>query len=210
MQTRSKHNWLALRVSRGFSVLELMIAVTLLGILVSLAIPSFQAISNINRLSGTSNELLTAMQVARMESIRRGVRVVVCKSTNPDSGAAATCTTTAGNWTGWIAFVDDGAGVVANANNGVRDANEFVLRVTSVTAPIVVVPSPAISGASQRIAFRPDGLAKTAAGGLLTARLRVCIATGNPLQNVRDVALASGSRTSVLRATAAACPAPAN
>lgn len=210
MQTRSTPYGSPSRKTGGFSLLELMIAITLLGVLVALAIPSFQAISNVNRLSGASNELLAAMQLARMESIRRGVRVVVCKSSNPDSGAAATCTTGAGNWNGWIAFVDDGGGTPANARNGTRDANEFVLRVNAITAPVLIIPSPAISGGSQRISFRPDGLAKTNAGALMAAQVRVCIATTNPAQNSRDVALAAGSRMTVLKTTSAACAAPGN
>ncbi len=197
--------------ARGFTLVELLLTISLLGVLVVLAVPGFQTISNVNRLSGTSNELLTSMQVARMEAIRRNARVVICRSTNPDSGAAATCSTAAGNWTGWIAFVDDGGATPANARNGTRDAGETVLRVSAAVTPLVVVPSVAISGASQRIVFRPDGLARTAANGLLAAQLRVCIATTTPAQNARDVAIASGSRMVVNKTDAAgACAAPAD
>jgi len=198
-------------IAKGFTLLELMITLALLGILVMLAVPSFEAISNVNRLSGTSNELLTSMQVARMEAIRRNARVVLCRSTNPESGATATCNTAAGNWDGWIAFVDDGGATPANARNGARDAGETVLRVAVSTNPIVVVPSVAVSGASQSIVFRPDGLARTAANGLLVAQLRVCIVTTSPAENARDVSIASGSRMVVSKTNAAgACAAPAN
>lgn len=212
MQKRSGLNRLVLlRRTKGFNLLELMITVSLAGILLMLAVPSFESISNINRLSGTSNELLTTLQVARSESIRRGVRVVVCRSNNPDSGAAATCSTATGNWAGWIVFVDDGAATATNARNGVRDAGETVIRVGSTSAPIQIVPSAAISDASQRITFRPDGLARTTANGLLQAQVRVCVATENPDENARDVSISFGSRTAVAKTNAAgACNAPAN
>jgi type IV fimbrial biogenesis protein FimT len=213
MQTRSKLNYLALTGSSGgFSMLELMITIALVGILVALAIPSFELISNINKLSGTSNELLTSLQVARTEAIRRGVHVVVCKSTNADSGAAATCNTTAGNWDGWIAFVDDGGGTPGNAKNGARNANETVIRVGRNTPSVLLVPSVAVSGSTpaQTIIFRPDGLARTSSNALLTAQIRICIITTAPSQNTRAVALAFGSRTSVTKTTDATCTTTTN
>lgn len=212
MQKRSRHNQLVLcRASNGFTLLELIITISLLSILTVLAVPSFESISNINRLSGTSNEFLTTLQVARSESIRRGVRVTVCRSTNPDAGASAACSTAVGTWDGWIVFVDDGAATPANARNGARDAGETLVRVGSTSAPIVIMPSPAVSGASQRIIFRPDGMARTAANGLLEAQMRICVLTANPSENARDVAIRFGSRTSVTKINAAgACDAPAD
>ncbi len=212
MQKRSRLDQLfAIRNTKGFNLLELMVTVTLLGVLTMLAIPSFESISNINRLSGTSNEFLTTLQVARSESIRRGVRVVVCQSNDPNAGASASCSTASGNWAGWIAFVDDGAAVAANARNGARDTGETLLRVGSTSTPVLIVPSAAVSGASQRIIFRPDGLAKTAGNALLEAQIRVCVQTANPAENARDVAIRFGSRTLVTKTNAAgACTAPAN
>ncbi len=212
MQKRSRLNRLVfLRRAKGFNLLELIITISLVSILTVLAIPSFESISNINRLSGTSNEFLTTLQLARSESIRRGVRVVVCRSANPDSGGAATCSTAAGAWDGWIAFVDDGAATPANARNGVRNSGETLVRVGSATAPILIVPSAAVSNASQRIIFRPDGLARTTSNGLLEAQMRVCVPTDNPTENARDVAIRFGSRTLITKTNAAGtCDAPAN
>lgn len=212
MQTRSRLGRIGIRrKTKGFNLLELVITISIVSILLVLAVPSFESISNINRLSGTSNELLTTFQVARSESIRRGVRVVVCRSNNPDAGASAACVTSSGNWAGWIVFVDDGAGTAANARNGTRDTGETLVRVGSTSAPVVIVPSAAVSGASQRIIFRPDGLARTATNGLLEAQVRVCVQTNNPSENARDVAIQFGSRTLVTKTNAAgACNAPSN
>lgn len=197
--------------ARGFSILELMIAIAVIGTLMALAQPSLIAIFNSNRLTGTANELLTTMQIARTEAVKRNARVVVCRSANADA-AAPTCAPGAGNWSGWIAYVDDGGAapgnVALNARNSALDANETILRVGSIPAPIVVVASPAISGASQRIIFRPDGMAR-AANALLFAQLRVCIATATPADNARDLAIATGSRMGVKKQNASgACAAP--
>jgi type IV fimbrial biogenesis protein FimT len=74
------------------------------------------------------------------------------------------------------------------------------------------VPSVAISGASQRIIFRPDGLARTTttSNALLAAQLRACIVTTSPLINSRGVAIASGSRTTIFKTTDATCTATGN
>jgi type IV fimbrial biogenesis protein FimT len=62
--------------------------------------------------------LITVLTLARSEAVKRGTRVTVCKSANQ-----ATCTM-AGAWTqGWIAFTDDGDGVVETGSG------ESILRV---------------------------------------------------------------------------------
>lgn len=191
------------RSQAGFNLLELLVVVIILGIVFAVGFPSFQFVTNSGRVTNPANELLATLQLARMESIRRGQRTVVCRSENP-LAAAPTCTTTAGNWGGWLAFVDTNS-------NGTFDGTDIRLRTHNVNPPTVVVASAAVSGASSRVIFRPDGLARTAAGGLLGARIRVCVATTMPSDNARDVVITAGSRTAVLRVNAAgACAAPAD
>lgn len=193
----------------GFSMIELMITIALLAILLSLAQPSFQSLLNGNRLTSISNELLATMQTARMESFRLGRQAVVCKSLNADT-ATPTCSAAAGNWIGWIAFVDDGGGTAANATNGTFNAGETLLRVGTVSGTVVVTPSLAIS-ATQRITFRSDGMSYTTPTGnvLLAGTLATCMPTTNPTQNQRRLALVSGSRMSISRNTGGgACGTP--
>lgn len=189
------------RLAAGFTLLELMITVALVAVLLGLATPSFQYVINVGRITSPANELLAGLQVARAESIRRGVRTVVCRSDTPDAAGAA-CSTAGGAWGGWIAFVD-------NDNDGTLDAGEAVLRTGTVPAPAVLNASSNI--ANQRVVFRPDGLARTPAGALLAGRLAVCIADTTPPENVRDVTITSGSRIAVVsRNGAGACGVPAN
>lgn len=191
------------RSQSGFNLLELLVVIFIIGIVFAVGFPSFQIVTNSGRVSNPANELLATLQLARMEAIRRGQRTVVCRSENP-LAAAPTCNTTAGNWGGWLAYVD------VNANN-VFDGTDIRLRTHNINPPAVVVASASVSGASSRVIFRPDGLARTAAGGLLGARIRVCVPTTTPEDNARDVVITAGSRTAVLRVNAAgACAAPAN
>ena len=87
----------------GFTIMELLLAIAVLTILTTLALPAFtQFIAN-NRLAAEANEMVASFQFARSEAIKRGVQVDVCPSTD-----GASC---GGNWSnGWIAIADPGAG----------------------------------------------------------------------------------------------------
>ena len=76
---------------RGFTLLELMITVAVLAILLSLGVPSFAETIRNNRVAAQTNELVTALSLARSEASKRGMPVSVC------AGAAA-CGGAAGVW----------------------------------------------------------------------------------------------------------------
>ena len=87
---------------RGFSLLELMVTLTVAAILFGVGIPSFVDMVRSNRVAANINELSTAFAIARSEAIRRGANVTVCRSSDD-----ATC---GANWAdGWIIFVDNAA-----------------------------------------------------------------------------------------------------
>lgn len=97
--------------SRGFTLVELIATLTVAGILISLAVPSFSELMKNNRLITQANDFVTALNLARSEAIKRGSRVTVCKSSDEASCAGS------GGWEqGWIVFNDvNDDGVVANA-----------------------------------------------------------------------------------------------
>ena len=139
---------------RGFTLVELMVTITLVAILTSLAIPSFGEILRQWRRDSATRGLLTSLQLARTESIRTSRHAIVCPSTNGTSCAAST------EWsTGWIAFLDDGGGTPANVNNQALDANEPVLKVVSAQAGIASLTS---SGGVQLLHFMPNVLMASA------------------------------------------------
>ncbi|MBS0462338.1 MAG: GspH/FimT family pseudopilin [Proteobacteria bacterium] len=197
---------------RGFTLIELMIVVLVGLVLLTLALPSFDAVMNSGRINSQANEFVATLQLAKMEAIRRNARVVVCPSTN------GTSCTGGGNWQGWVAFVDDGgyshnwaAGVAANANNTQVDANETILRAGVVPSNVTVTSSSNISGTTNgAIIFRADGLARDNAGNLLNGRIGVCVVTTRPPENARNVMISTGGRISVEQVSNAACTVPSN
>ncbi|WP_303746842.1 GspH/FimT family pseudopilin [Stenotrophomonas pigmentata] len=148
----------------GFTLIELMVTVAVLAIVASIAAPSMQALIGANRLSTATTELVTALQLARSEAVRRNAAVTVCAS---DDGLVCASKT---SWTRWIVVGRDN---VAGANDVVRDS--------AVNAKVQV------SGPAGGIRFRPSGLIDA------QEVMSVCIPVTNPANNTRTVTLmASG------------------
>lgn len=93
--------------TRGFTLIELMVTISVLAIVLAVAVPSFQDMVRRNRLTSDTNNLVSALATARSEAIKRGSVVTVCKTSNPDA-ATPTCATGASWANGWIVFTDTG------------------------------------------------------------------------------------------------------
>lgn len=168
------------RASHGFSLIELMVTLGVLAVVIGIAAPLFTTMTNGNRLTGASNELIAAFQIARSEALRSNARTVLCQSAD-----AVTCSNTV-PWRGWIVFTD------ANANN-LPDAAE-IRRVGTIEVPLEVRASNNII--NNRITFRGDGLAYSN-NALLAANIRVCLPTNQPQTNIRELNIAIGGRIAV-------------
>lgn len=109
------------RGARGFTLIELIIAVVVLGVALAVAVPSFANLLRSQRLTGTANDLAGALARARSEAIATGAPVRLCPSNNP--AANAPCTGGTSYTAGWVVAVDadrDGAIDVSTADRLVR------------------------------------------------------------------------------------------
>jgi len=68
------------RHTAGFTLWELLCTLSIAGILVGLAVPSFRTFVLDARRTADVNELVLAVQVARTEAIKRGETVVLCQT----------------------------------------------------------------------------------------------------------------------------------
>jgi len=84
--------------NKGFTLVELVITLTIAGILLAIAAPNFSGFLARNRLSAQINDLSTDISIARAEAIKRNTGAGVCTS-NTGTGCVA------GNWaSGWLAY----------------------------------------------------------------------------------------------------------
>jgi type IV fimbrial biogenesis protein FimT len=82
---------------RGFTLIELMMTMAVLGIIVTLAVPSFNNFVLKTRVNGAATEIQMSLLIARSEAVKRNATI----SVTPVSST---------NWTqGWdVTFVDGG------------------------------------------------------------------------------------------------------
>lgn len=113
----------------AFTLLELLVVIVVLVILITLAVPSFQAILQNNRTISLANELVSALNLARSEAIKRGVSVSVCAAADSNFNACGS------NWNnGWLVFTNPNEDANFDNNN-----TEILLRIEQIVGQGYVV-----------------------------------------------------------------------
>ncbi len=166
--------------AQGMTVIELLTAMLVLAILMGLAVPSFREFSQNNRTVAATNDLVTALNLARNEALRRASPTVVCASANQ-----ATCSGALDWTTGWIAFVD-------RDNDGNVGANELLQAWSGVSGGLVA------SADRDRAAYNAMGMAQLV--GAVTIRV------GSPACTGDHVGQTVISTVGSVRSTKEACP----
>ncbi|HRH85808.1 MAG TPA: GspH/FimT family pseudopilin [Rubrivivax sp.] len=87
-----------LRHSRGFSVIELMVTITLLALLLGVALPSFRTWIRNAQVRTVSDGLQTGLRTAQAEAIRRHRQVVFYLSNDSTCTAATAATSNGAFW----------------------------------------------------------------------------------------------------------------
>lgn len=126
----------------GFTLVELLVLLAILGIVTSFAIPSYTGFMTENRLSNQNTSLMLDFIFARGEAATRGKRITVCQSSD-----GASCSNV-GWGAGRIIFIDNGT-------TGSIDGNDEILRVSN---GIASQDSMTGNTADAYIAYKPNGI----------------------------------------------------
>ena len=174
------------KLIRAFTLLELLAVIAVLVILMLLVVPSFQSIIQNNRTVSLSNELISALNFARSESIKRGVSVSLCAAADVNLNSCGS------NWNnGWLVFVNPNEDA-AFANN----ATEILLRIQQILGQgYSVTTTPALGVATYTSSGFP-----LAATGNMVFNITATGCTGN---NARSIRVTTTGR---LNMTPVACP----
>lgn len=156
---------------RGVTLLELLIALTILALLVGLSGPAMQDFIDRQRANATAQQVLRQLNSARLHAVKSGHRVIFC-------GADTELNCTRDDVRQFIVFEDQN-------RNQRRDPGEPVHSIWSIAngSNAQLRPSLGLSYAT----FNPDGSARQA-GSVI-----ICSVNGNP-QHIRRVTVSLPGR----------------
>lgn len=177
------------RFSIGFSLIELLVTLSVVSILAFVAVPSIKNILKDHRLSGYTNDLVADLNYARGEAVKRASPVAICKTSNPQNSSPACNTTAADSWaTGRITFVDADS-------DGVVDSGEQVLRIRQGLDDqnSTIKGDGSAAGTANRITFKADGTST------LTAETEIALCDDRGATQKRAVAINLGGRVRSLQ-----------
>lgn len=189
----------------GFSLIELMIALAVLSIIISVGLPRMSVFFKGSRMVTNANDLVAGIHIARSEAIKRNSRVSICKSTNAGT-SSPTCATGAEGWNeGWFVFVEgknegNAFGQYTSASDGA------ILRINAGAEGNNVTINADSSGIANYVTFTSRGVPRLNNGASQSGVFKICDERG--ISNARGVILnASGRvRTTKVAAKIGVCP----
>ena len=147
-----------------------------MGILLAIAVPSFQEVTLNSKLDSVSSRFVASANLARSEAIKRNAQVTLC---TPSSATGSSCAgTSSGGWgTGWI--------ILAGGNPIARESSP---------------PEGFVLNGTQTLVFQPSGV------GTTVASLTVCRSAPSVGAYKRTIDINVTGRINVTKDSTTSCP----
>ncbi|MFL6698014.1 MAG: GspH/FimT family pseudopilin [Vitreoscilla sp.] len=164
----------------GFTLIEVMVTLAVVGILVGLGVPSFMGMLARHAIEAQAQELQDAVRLGRNEAMKRSGPVVLCRT---DAADTRRCAATGGSWQTWLLFTDaDRNGVFSAGDALVRQHLEASdrMRVTASAASVrfeatgIAHPD---NGVPVVFVLAPAGSSADAGRSDLASQQQVCVNT---------------------------------
>lgn len=167
----------------GFTLVELMVTLTVAAILLSIAVPSFTTFIQNNRITSATNLVVAHLQYARSEAVSKGLAVNVARS-----GATAKDLSQ-----GWTIYTDAGS---SDGNSAFNSAEDTLLKSFEGYGNSGVTINTDTNG-NNWIAFSNRGLLAEGAGN--SVNIAVCDSRG--ITQGRLITVSPTGRSQITRST---------
>jgi len=186
------------RRNRGFTLMELMVVLSIAAVVIGIGAPSITQFLKNNRLTNTANDVLAGMVKARNEAIKLQTDVSMCRSNNP---TAATPTCADAGTAGYIVFRD------TTTKNCTRVSTEPLVAAYTYDQSFTSTDPMRVAWNGNCLSFASTGFRQDIASRTTISHVVVCdnrgknLLSGSTLSAARGISVTRTGRARITRIT---------